>query len=146
MNNDNFNKIQLALNYAVNDYLKANNMYQTDFAKQIGKTDSMVTYTMSGRQNFTIAALIEIGKAMGKEVRVDFIEPKPKDNTGLDLLTAVQLKRLGVNTDSLKPLALPSISEQDNIGKQHYPKSILRVDAFRLGMQNLIKILLRDCN
>jgi predicted XRE-type DNA-binding protein len=74
-NNRNFSNIQLAINHAVNDYLKANNMYQRGLAKQMGKTDSMICYTLSGKQNFTIAALIEIGKAIGKEVKIEFVEP-----------------------------------------------------------------------
>jgi len=80
-----FEVIQNELYRQLEDYLKTNNMSQSEFAEKIGVTKGYISQIMKGNFNYTLKKLIELSLAIGKIPSVTFNEIdafiKNKDNS-----------------------------------------------------------------
>jgi len=56
----------------VTAYLKANNLTQTQLAKQLGVSKGYISQIMEGEFNYTLKKLIEISLAIGKAPIIEF--------------------------------------------------------------------------
>lgn len=47
---------------------------RVELAARLNKTPGFVTKLLSGRNNFTLKTLVEIGRALGRELKVTFVD------------------------------------------------------------------------
>ena len=64
---------QLEISYHILQLRKKAKMSQKELAKKIGTTQSNVARIEAGNQNFTTKILVKIAKALGKDLRVEFV-------------------------------------------------------------------------
>lgn len=65
-------KIQNDLFNAVEDYLEANKMTRTQFARQLGVSKGYVSQVLNGEFNHRLSKLIELALAIGKAPMLEF--------------------------------------------------------------------------
>ena len=65
-------KIQNELFREVHEYLKANKISQTQFAKELGVTKGYVSQILNGNFDFKLSKLVELSIAIGKIPEVSF--------------------------------------------------------------------------
>ena len=63
---------QLEIAYQINGLRRKAKLTQAQMAKKIGTTQSNIARIETGEQNFTIALLNKIAKALNKELKVSF--------------------------------------------------------------------------
>ena len=56
----------------VENYIKAKNISQSDFAKELGVTRGYVSQILNGEFNYTLKKLIELSLAVGKAPEINF--------------------------------------------------------------------------
>jgi DNA-binding XRE family transcriptional regulator len=64
---------QLEIAYQILQLRKKVGMSQVELARRIGTTQGNIARIESGKQNFTTEILVRIARALGKEVRVEFV-------------------------------------------------------------------------
>ncbi len=55
-------------------YMDVNKLSQKDVAKKPGVSNAYVSQVLNGNFNFTLKKLIELGLAMGKVPRIEFVD------------------------------------------------------------------------
>jgi len=55
-------------------YMKNNGISQKDVAKKLGVSNSYISQVLNGNFNFTLKKLIELGLAIGKVPRIEFVD------------------------------------------------------------------------
>ncbi|GJM33563.1 MAG: hypothetical protein DHS20C18_25640 [Saprospiraceae bacterium] len=65
-------KIQNDLYNAVENYLQANKMTRTQFAKQLGVSKGYISQVLNGEFNHRLSKLIELSLAIGKAPMLEF--------------------------------------------------------------------------
>jgi len=69
-----FEVIQNELYRQLDDYLKSNNMSQSEFAEKLGVTKGYISQILKGNFNYTLKKLIELSLAIGKVPLITFNE------------------------------------------------------------------------
>ncbi|MDY0140617.1 MAG: helix-turn-helix transcriptional regulator [Bacteroidales bacterium] len=92
----NITKIQNELFRQLHEYLKTNNITQTQFAKDLGVTKGYVSQILNGDFDFKLSKLVELSLAMGKipEVKFKNIDENEKKDSGNFKLTYLTEHRL----------------------------------------------------
>ena len=55
-------------------YMEINKLSQKDVAKKLGVSNAYVSQVLNGNFNFTLKKLIELGLAMGKVPKIEFVD------------------------------------------------------------------------
>jgi predicted XRE-type DNA-binding protein len=55
-------------------YMDVNKLSQKDVAKKLGVSNAYISQVLNGNFNFTLKKLIELGLAMGKVPRIEFMD------------------------------------------------------------------------
>ena len=58
----------------LHEYMAANKLSQKDMAKKLGVSNAYISQVLNGNFNFTIRKLIELGLAIGKVPRIEFVD------------------------------------------------------------------------
>lgn len=69
---DEFGK-QLEIAYQISELRKKRGVSQEKLAEKIGTTQSNIARMEAGRQNFSTSTLFRVAKALGKELKVEFL-------------------------------------------------------------------------
>jgi DNA-binding XRE family transcriptional regulator len=64
---------QLEIAYQIMQLRNKAGMSQVELARRIGTTQGNIARIESGKQNFTTEILVRIARALGKEVKVEFV-------------------------------------------------------------------------
>ena len=55
-------------------YMENNHLSQKDVAKKLGVSNAYISQVLNGNFNFTLKKLIELGLAMGKIPKIEFVD------------------------------------------------------------------------
>ncbi len=58
----------------LNGYMQENHLSQKDVAKKLGVSNAYISQVLNGNFNFTLKKLIELGLAMGKVPKIEFVD------------------------------------------------------------------------
>lgn len=64
---------QLEVAYQISQLRKQKGMSQAELAKKIGSTQGNIARIETGRQNFTTEILLRIAKALGRDLKIEFV-------------------------------------------------------------------------
>jgi len=56
------------------EYMKVNNLTQQDMKKKMGVSSAYISQVLNGNFNFTLKKLIELGLAIGKVPKIEFVD------------------------------------------------------------------------
>ena len=81
----------------VEHYIKAKNISQSDFAKELGVTRGYVSQILNGEFNYTLKKLIELSLAVGKAPEINF--------TSIQSYISAEKKRIEILYQPMKTIS-----------------------------------------
>ena len=57
----------------LHEYMESNDLSQKDVAKKLGVSDASISQVLNGNFNFALKKLIELGLAIGKVPKIEFV-------------------------------------------------------------------------
>ena len=67
-------KYQNEIFRVLHEYMENNRLSQKDVAKKLGVSNAYISQVLNGNFNFTLKKLIELGLAIGKVPKIEFVD------------------------------------------------------------------------